>query len=84
MFRDKLLKLLLISTFNQNSEINAENLSTTPMTEKDNEKIEKLLDLVVDKNITLRPFTSYCIRYLFNENCIDDMIENVTDLTGPI
>ena len=69
MFRDKLLILLSISSVQ------------TELIEKElNDKIDSLLDLVVDKNITLRPFTSYCIRYLFNENCLDDMIENVGEL----
>jgi hypothetical protein len=47
-------------------------------------KMDRFLDLVVDKNITLRPFASYCIRYLFNESCLDDMIENINDLTGSV
>jgi hypothetical protein len=47
-------------------------------------KMDRFLDLVVDKNITLRPFTSYCIRYLFNETCLEDMIQNINDLTGNV
>lgn len=46
----------------------------------DEEKLNKFISLVSDKNITLRPFTSYCLRYLFNENNLDDMIENVNIL----
>jgi predicted AAA+ superfamily ATPase len=83
MFRDKLLKLLIISKFNENSDLNVENIYTELM-QKDIEKIERFLDLIVDKNITLRPFTSYCIRYLFNKNCLDDMIENIQDLIGSV
>jgi hypothetical protein len=46
----------------------------------DEEKLNNFISLVSDKNITLRPFTSYCLRYLFNENNLDDMIENVNIL----
>lgn len=46
----------------------------------DEDKIDKFISLINDKNITLRPFTSYCLRYLFNENNLDDMIENVNNL----
>lgn len=46
----------------------------------DEEKINQFISLIADKNITLRPFTSYCLRYLFNENNLDDMVENVNNL----
>jgi len=46
----------------------------------DEEKINQFTSMIVDKNITLRPFTSYCLRYLFNENNVDDMIQNINDL----
>lgn len=46
----------------------------------DEEKLNQFISMIVDKNITLRPFTSYCLRYLFNENNLDDMIENVNNL----
>jgi predicted AAA+ superfamily ATPase len=46
----------------------------------DEEKLNKFISLIVDKHITLRPFTSYCLRYLFNENNLDYMIENVNSL----
>lgn len=46
----------------------------------DEEKINRFITMIDDKNITLRPFTSYCLRYLFNENNLDDMIENVNSL----
>ncbi len=83
MFRAKLLKLFIISKFNENKDFSVENIYTELM-QKDIEKMERFLDLIVDKNVTLRPFTSYCIRYLFNENCLDDMIENINDLTGTV
>jgi SpoVK/Ycf46/Vps4 family AAA+-type ATPase len=83
MFRAKLLKLLIISKFNENSNLNVENIYNKLM-EKDLEKIEQFLDLVIDKNITLRPFTSYCIRYIFNENSLDDMIQNANELIGSV
>jgi hypothetical protein len=44
------------------------------------EKLDQFISLIVDKHITLRPFTTYCLRYLFNENNLDDMIENVNSL----
>lgn len=46
----------------------------------DEEKINQFISIIADKNLTLRPFTSYCLRYLFNENSLDDMIQNVNDL----
>lgn len=79
MFRAKLQKLLIISKLNENGEIN-ETEVISEFTTVLYEKMERFLDLVIDKNITLRPFTSYCIRYLFNENCLDDMTENVREL----
>lgn len=69
MFRNKLLKLLSIIELNFDF-ANESNI----------EKVNKFISLIIDKNITLRPFTSYCIRYLFNENCLDEMIENVNSL----
>ena len=65
MFRDKINKLLSVTKIN---------------IEENREKIDHFISLVIDKNITLRPFTSYCIRHLFNENCIDDLIQNIGDL----
>jgi len=46
----------------------------------DIEKVNKFISIIADKNITLRPFTIYCLRYLFNENNLDDMIENINSL----
>ena len=46
----------------------------------DEEKINQFISMIINKNLTLRPFTSYCLRYLFNENNLDDMIENVSSL----
>jgi AAA+ superfamily predicted ATPase len=65
MFRDKINKLLSVTKIN---------------IEENREKIDHFISLVIDKSITLRPFTSYCIRYLFNENCIDDLVQNIGDL----
>lgn len=79
MFRAKLIKLLIISKLNDNNQFNDEDFCIEKLTGI-NEKMERFLDLIVDKNITLRPFTSYCIRYLFNENCLDDMAENIREL----
>lgn len=46
----------------------------------DNDKIDHFIDLVTDKNITLRPFTNYIIRYLFEDNVLDKLIENINEL----
>lgn len=44
------------------------------------EKVNQFISMIIDINLTLRPCTSYCLRYLFNENNLDDMIENVNSL----
>ena len=47
----------------------------------DDTKLEKLLDLLGSPpKVTLRPFVNYVIRYLFNENYLDDMIKNINEL----
>jgi hypothetical protein len=64
IFRKKLLRLL----------------SFYGETDFDSNSIDKFIELVLEKNITVRPFTNYVIRYLFDENCIDKMIENIDQL----
>ena len=78
MFRDKLMKLL---TIREDLNIN-------------NDKINEFLELIKPncnydlnasytsniKNITLRPYTSYLIKYLFNDTFYDDIIVNYRDL----
>lgn len=44
------------------------------------DKINNIVNLVYNMKISFRPFTSYCIRYIFNENCIDDILENINDI----
>ena len=34
----------------------------------------------VSRRITLRPFTTYVIRYLFDKDCLEKMIENIEEL----
>ncbi len=46
----------------------------------DNDKKEKFLQLVMNKKITVRPFVNYVIRYLFDENYLDNMIKNIDKL----
>lgn len=46
----------------------------------DNDKKEVFLELVMEKKITVRPFVNYVIRYLFDENCLDNMIQNIDEL----
>ncbi len=47
----------------------------------DEDKKNKFIDLVMTKeNLTLRPFSNYVIRYLFEEEYLTKMIENINDL----
>jgi len=46
----------------------------------DKEKAEHLLDLVMEKKITVRPFVNFVVRYLFDDNCLDIMIEKINEL----
>lgn len=52
----------------------------------DEEKVNTFIDLLNERNskseikLTLRPFANYIIRYLFDENCLDQMIENINEL----
>jgi hypothetical protein len=46
----------------------------------DVEKVETLLELVIKKKITVRPFVNYVVRYLFDEHCLDSMIKNIDEL----
>lgn len=46
----------------------------------DDDKVNTFISLIVDKQITLRPFTSYCVRYLFTENNLTNMIDHVNEL----
>ena len=39
------------------------------------------IGLAMAKQITLRPFTTYSLRYLFEEDCIGKMIEHIEELT---
>ena len=74
MFRDKLMKLISIR---ENKDI-------------DVDKINQFLKLIhprcgyqgkpLETLITLRPFTSYIIKYLFNDTFYDDIIANYKDL----
>lgn len=49
-------------------------------TEFDINKINKFINLIINKNITLRPFTNYVIRYLFEDNVLDKLIDNINEL----
>lgn len=54
------------------------------LTIKDNvseDKKNEFIDLVMKKSsLTLRPFSNYIIRYLFDDDCLDKMIANIEDL----
>jgi SpoVK/Ycf46/Vps4 family AAA+-type ATPase len=47
----------------------------------DGEKMNKYLDLVSNKGVSLRAFVRYTIRYLFDDNYLDNLIENINELT---
>ena len=50
-------------------------------TDVDSNKKNTFIDLVCNvKNLTLRPFTSYVIRYMFYENYLDQMINHIFEL----
>ena len=46
----------------------------------DNNKAEEFLELVMKQNVTVRPFVNYVIRYLFEPDCLDQMIKNIDEL----
>ncbi|CAH6420841.1 AAA family ATPase [uncultured virus] len=46
----------------------------------DNNKLNEFLNLIEKKNITFRPFVNYTIRYLFKENYMDELIQNIDQL----
>jgi hypothetical protein len=52
----------------------------------DQDLFNKFIKTIMIKNqdsakpITLRPFVSYCLRYLFDDNCLQEMIENIQEL----
>lgn len=46
----------------------------------DEEKLKKFLDIIIGKKITMRPFVNYCIRYLFEDNYLDEMINHHEEL----
>lgn len=46
----------------------------------DNNKAEEFLELVMKQNVTVRPFVNYVIRYLFEPDCLDQMIKNIGEL----
>ncbi|AYV81087.1 MAG: AAA family ATPase [Harvfovirus sp.] len=46
----------------------------------DDEKVNAFLYKVSKKKITMRPFVNYCIRYLFEDNYLDQMISHHEEL----
>lgn len=56
-------------------------LTCKKIDEIDLEKKKRFISLVSKKeSVTLRPFTNYVIRYLFDEDYLDKMIENIDEL----
>lgn len=64
IFKSKLERFL---TFYESSQI-------------DTEKVNKLVELVCSKGITVRPFVNYVVRYLFDPNPLDVMIAHIDEL----
>lgn len=51
------------------------------LVDSDKEQIMEFLDLVEKKkDLTLRPFTNYVIRYLFEDDYLDQLIDNIDEL----
>lgn len=48
----------------------------------DIDKRNKFIDMIVKYQITMRPFSNYIVRYLFEENWQDKLIDNISDLSG--
>lgn len=46
----------------------------------DQTQVDKYLDLVTAKNVTLRPFTNYTIRHMFYPDFMDRLIDNIGEL----
>lgn len=55
-------------------------LDRPPYVDKD-KKSSQLIEHVVGK-VTLRPFVNYVIRYLFDENYLDNMLDNIDELVA--
>lgn len=68
MFRDKLKRLL--SYYENSIECN----------KVDDSRMEHYLDLIIFKNITMRPFVNYTLRYMFEDNFMDMLINNINEL----
>jgi hypothetical protein len=49
-------------------------------TDVDAEKMDKYIDLVSKKVVSLRAFVRYTIRYLFDDNYLDNLIDNIVEL----
>ncbi len=46
----------------------------------DETKANEFVNLVVEQKVTVRPFVNYVIRYLFEPDCLDQMITNINEL----
>jgi SpoVK/Ycf46/Vps4 family AAA+-type ATPase len=44
------------------------------------DKLNTFIDKIMEKNITLRPFTNYVIRYLFDNEFFDNLLDNIDEL----
>jgi len=48
--------------------------------EEESNKINQIINIVYSKNISVRPFTSYIIRYMFDENYLDSLLLHIDEL----
>ena len=46
----------------------------------DDIKFNTFIELILEKNISVRHFTNYVIRYMFEENFLDSMIYNIEQI----
>ena len=46
----------------------------------DESKVDEFIQLVAKQGITVRPFVNYVVRYLFEPDCLDQMIKNIHEL----
>ncbi len=46
----------------------------------DDAKADEFVKMVIEQKITVRPFVNYVVRYLFEPDCLDQMIANIHEL----
>lgn len=94
-FKAKLNRFLTFWSTNDLTKLDDQTKSSNSTTQENwlsinEEKISQFIKLFDERNnlmaetkgykLTLRPFSNYIIRYLFDENCMDQLIENINEL----